>query len=91
MLIDTWVTVFWRHYTEENGDRIVSHMVDVNDCKENAISSLEKHYSNVNINLNKLQGSCYDSNNDKWHFCIFNKLMYGDQRRDTHAIFGIRK
>lgn len=91
MIIDTWVTVFWRQYKDWNGDTIMSHKVNVNDSKDEAINDLKKHHHDVVMNLNKLEGYCLDEEDDKWNFFIMNKHMWGKQDRDTHAIFGVRK
>ena len=91
MIIDTWVTVFWRQYKDWNGDTIMSHKVNVNDSKDEAINDLKKNHHNVVMNLDKLEGYCLDEEDDKWNFFIMNKHMWGKQDRDTHAIFGVRK
>lgn len=91
MIIDTWVTVFWRQYIDCNGDTIISHKLNVNDAKDEAINDLKKHHHSVTMNLDKLEGWCLDEEDDKWNFFIMNKHMWGKQDRDTHAIFGVRK
>lgn len=91
MIIDTWVTVFWRQYIDENGATIIAHRLNVNDCKDDAIKDLRKYHTDTTMNLDKLEGSCKDYNGDKWNFFIMNKHMWGKQDRGTHAIFGVRK